>query len=78
ADMMPRNLDRRVETLVPVTHPRHQLWLDHVIALQLADDIVAFDLQPDDTWQRVGPPGQFHPHSQERMYEWVATHHQRR
>ncbi len=77
ADLMPRNLDRRVETLVPVTHPKHQPWLDQVIAFQLADDIVAFDLQPDDTWRRVGPIDAFEPHSQERMFHWVSAKQKR-
>ena len=31
ADLMPRNLDRRVEVLVPVEHPKHQEWLDQVL-----------------------------------------------
>ena len=33
ADWMPRNLDRRVEVLVPVEHPKHQAWLDQVFAI---------------------------------------------
>ncbi len=77
SDLMPRNLDRRVETLVPVLHPKHQMWLDQVLEFQLADDIVAFDLQPDDTWLRVGPTDAFEPHSQERMYHWVAAKQRR-
>ena len=77
ADLMPRNLDRRVETLVPVAHPKHQAWLDQVLEFQLADDIVAFDMQPDNTWLRVGPTEAFVPHSQERMYHWVAAKQRR-
>jgi polyphosphate kinase len=77
ADLMPRNLDRRVETLVPVAHPKHQAWLDQVLEFQLADDIVAFDLQPDNTWLRVGPLDAFEPNSQERMYHWVAAKQKR-
>ena len=77
ADLMPRNLDRRVETLVPVAHPKHQAWLDQVLEFQLADDIVAFDLQPDNTWLRVGPLDAFEPHSQERMYHWVTAKQRR-
>ncbi len=77
ADLMPRNLDRRVETLVPVAHPKHQAWLDQVLEFQLADDIVAFDLQPDDTWLRVGPLDAFEPNSQERMYHWVSAKQKR-
>ncbi len=73
ADLMPRNLDRRVETLVPVTHPKHQPWLDQVLAFQWADDIVAFDLQQDNSWRRTGPLDAFEPHSQERMFHWVSA-----
>ena len=72
ADLMPRNLDRRVELLAPVEHPKHIAWLDQVISFYLASDVVAFDMQPDDTWLRVGPTDSFAPHSQERMYHWVS------
>ncbi|MGI9051761.1 MAG: RNA degradosome polyphosphate kinase, partial [Ilumatobacteraceae bacterium] len=75
ADLMPRNLDRRVEVLVPIEHPRHQDWLDQVFDFQLADDIVRWELQPDDTWQRCGPVAGFEPHAQERMYRWAVERH---
>jgi polyphosphate kinase len=71
ADLMGRNLDRRVEVLTPLTHPRHQAWLDHTLDLDLADGVPAFELQPDDTWKRVGPED-FEPHPQRSMYEWAA------
>ncbi len=71
ADLMGRNLDRRVEVLTPLTHPRHQAWIDHTLELDLAQDVPAFELQPDDTWTRVGPED-FEPHSQRLMYEWAA------
>ena len=72
ADLMPRNLIRRVEVLVPIEHPRHTAWLDQALAFALADDVVAWDLQPDDHWQRVGPIDEFAPHPQSRMYEWTV------
>jgi polyphosphate kinase len=77
ADLMPRNLDRRVELLVPVLHPKHRAWLDQVIDFYLADDVVAFDMQPDNSWLRVGPIDAFVPHSQERMYHWVSERQRR-
>ena len=46
ADIMPRNLDRRVEVLVPIEHPKHRDWLDHVLDFLLADDIVRWELRP--------------------------------
>ena len=79
ADLMPRNLDRRVEVLVPIDHPKHREWLDQVLAFDLADDIVRWDLQPDDTWLRRGSPDLFEPDAQERMYRWaVERQHQSR
>lgn len=72
ADLMPRNLNRRVEVMVPIEHARHTAALDQAIEFQLADDIVRWELQPDDTWRREGPIDAFVPHAQERMYRWMA------
>ena len=72
ADLMPRNLDRRVEVLVPIEHPKHQEWIDAVLDFLLADDIVRWELQPDDTWARRGPVGTFEPNAQSRLYQWVV------
>ena len=71
ADLMPRNLDRRVEVLVPIEHPKHRDWLDAVFEFLLADDIVRWELQPDDAWSRLGPADAFEPNAQERLYRWV-------
>ena len=54
ADLMGRNLDRRVEVLTPLTNPRHQEWLDHTLAVLLDPQAPAFDLQPDGTWSMRG------------------------
>ena len=72
ADLMPRNLDGRVEVLTPIDHPKHQEWLDQVFEFALADDVVRWELQPDDCWVRMGPP-EFEPHPQERLYTWAAA-----
>jgi polyphosphate kinase len=53
ADLMPRNLDRRVEALVPIDDPDLMARLDEVLAVNLADDTLAWTLQPDTTWVRV-------------------------
>jgi len=79
ADLMPRNLDRRVEVLVPIEHPKHREWLDQALAFNLADDIVRWELQPDDTWLRCGPTDVYEPDAQERIYRWtVERQHQSR
>jgi len=72
ADLMPRNLNRRVEVMVPIEHARHTAALDKALGFALADDVVAWELQADDTWLRIGPTDSFQPHSQERMYRWMV------
>ncbi|BCB87531.1 hypothetical protein Psuf_048440 [Phytohabitans suffuscus] len=52
ADLMHRNLDRRVEALVQVTDPIARAELDQVISLSMSDECEAFDLRPDGTWVR--------------------------
>lgn len=51
ADLMPRNLDRRVEALVPVEDPALQAELAEILDLNLADDRLAWTLLPDGRWQ---------------------------
>jgi polyphosphate kinase len=71
ADLMPRNLERRVEVLVPIQHPKHRDWLDQVLAFDLDDAIVRWELGPDDRWTRQGPRDAFAPDAQELMYRWA-------
>jgi polyphosphate kinase len=58
ADLMPRNLDRRVEILFPVLHPQ---WLDiimnEILAVGLQDNVQARRLMQDGTYERVHPLG---------------------
>jgi polyphosphate kinase len=72
ADWMERNLDRRIEVLVPVTHPKHRAWLDTVFEMSLADDSVRWELESDGTWHRRGPEHFADGDAQERFYHWVA------
>jgi polyphosphate kinase len=51
-DLMPRNLDTRVELLVPIEDPTAREEIKETIELCLADDTFAWDLRPDDTWER--------------------------
>ncbi len=53
ADLMPRNLDRRVEVLFPVEAPDLVDRLQGILALALQDDTEAWELQPDGVWTRV-------------------------
>ena len=58
ADLMHRNLDRRVEVMVEVTDPAAREHLRDTLELAYSDDVVAWELQPDDSWTRnPGQPG---------------------
>ena len=53
ADLMPRNLDGRVEALVPVDDTSMQARLREILDVNLADDELAWDLMPDGSWRKV-------------------------
>jgi len=53
ADLMPRNLDGRVETLVPVTDLRLKDRLEEIISVEMADDALAWQGQPDGSWVKI-------------------------
>ena len=71
ADMMERNLKGRVETLVPLTHPKHRMWLDTVLGFLLADDVAHFSLGSDNEWTRAGTDG-FARDAQSDLHAWVT------
>jgi polyphosphate kinase len=53
ADLMPRNLERRVEVTVPVLDPILCARLDEILQAGLEDDVLAWDLGPDGVWTKV-------------------------
>jgi len=53
ADLMPRNLDRRVEAVAPVEDPALRARLDEVFEACLADDVLAWELGPSGRWAKV-------------------------
>ena len=53
SDLMPRNLDRRVEAVVPVTDPKLRERLSQILEIALADDVLAWELCPDGAWHRL-------------------------
>jgi polyphosphate kinase len=61
ADLMPRNLDRRVEAMVPIEDPQLRQRVDEILAVSLADDTLAWQLD-DDRWRRVERHGTVETH----------------
>jgi polyphosphate kinase len=53
ADLMPRNLDRRVEAVTPITQPDLKARLANILEVNLADDTLAWSLGPDGAWTKV-------------------------
>ncbi|MGW4463248.1 RNA degradosome polyphosphate kinase [Micromonospora sp. NPDC004704] len=73
ADLMHRNLDRRVEALVQVTDPVARAELDQVLTTAMSDDVASFELHPDGTWsRRIGEPDRPLVDFQDAMLRRVA------
>jgi polyphosphate kinase len=53
ADLMPRNLDHRIEIVVPVEDTRAQHELARTFEAIMGDTGFAWTLRPDGSWQRV-------------------------
>jgi len=74
ADWRPRNLDRRVEAVVPVEDPEIAQHLKQILDVMLADNRQAWELQPDGHFvQRRPAPGQPEQGSQQVLMN-LALH----
>ncbi|HET8873019.1 MAG TPA: polyphosphate kinase 1 [Gaiellaceae bacterium] len=57
ADLMPRNLDRRMEVLAPIREPALRSRIDEMLDDLLSDDALAWELGADGTWQAPSGSG---------------------
>ncbi|MEP7223430.1 MAG: polyphosphate kinase 1 [Actinomycetota bacterium] len=62
ADLMTRNLDHRIEVLVPVENGRVRQDIHALLESALADDTNAWLLASDGTWTRASAGGKPHTH----------------
>ncbi|HEX3978301.1 MAG TPA: polyphosphate kinase 1 [Solirubrobacteraceae bacterium] len=74
ADLMPRNLDTRVELLVPIERPELQAELQDTLDRCLADDTYCWTMAPDRSWtRRHGDSRSVHNELMERTLAWAAS-----
>jgi polyphosphate kinase len=53
ADLMPRNLDYRIEAVVPVEDQRAQQEVTRALDTMVSSNVHAWELKPDGEWQRI-------------------------
>jgi len=66
ADFMERNLDRRVEVLLPVRDRGHRVRLDSILDVMLDETSIGWSLDGDGVWHRRGGVDAVHPQSELR------------
>jgi polyphosphate kinase len=69
ADLMPRNLDSRVELVTPIEDAALRATLLDVLERSLADNSNAWELGSDGAWARLGPPEGGRRNVQEELRE---------
>lgn len=67
ADVMPRNLDGRVEALVPISDPQLVKRLEETVDLYLDPDVASWSLSPE---------GQWHHHPGEDLHRILLARHE--
>jgi len=77
ADLMERNLDRRVEAVVPVEDAEARSRLAEIVEIMLADDRRSWQLGPDAVWRRTeelnGTPGTIDTHEELKLRALAAA-----
>ena len=74
ADWMPRNLDRRVEAVVPVEDPQLSVQLEWLLELYLDDRSSSWWMHPDGSYRQQQGDGTSAPQAQQELMElWGLT-----
>ena len=69
ADLMPRNLDKRVEIMFPVEDPVLREKVRHILQVQLDDNVKAHILQPSGIYEKIDKRGKVLVNAQETFCE---------
>jgi polyphosphate kinase len=77
ADLMHRNLDRRVEVLVSITNPAHIAEIEQLFDLAFDDGTASWHLEPDGTWIPHTTDAEGHPLLDMQEYLINATSRRR-
>lgn len=72
ADWMTRNLDRRVEAIVPLEDPEISKDLQEILGIMLADNRQAWELQPNGQYVQRHPDGNSPPQSAQKILMEMA------
>ena len=78
ADLMPRNLDHRVEVLMPVESGRTRQELNAILDSVFADNTNAWELSGDGCWQRLSPAKGERAHTHQAVLQRRVTVRARR
>jgi polyphosphate kinase len=70
ADLMPRNLDRRVEAVAPIEEPDLRAQLEGLLERYLTDNRGAWDMQTDGTFIQRHPDGEERNSQLQLMDDW--------
>ncbi len=72
ADLMPRNLDQRVEVVTPVDDPDLAKRLQQILDVMLADNVQAWELAEDGAWSHLQPGDGEKPVATQRVLRELA------
>ena len=75
---MTRNLDRRIEVLVPVQGARQRQELATILDSAFSDNVASWELRPDGTWERRRAADGERPHDHQSSLERRARLRRRR
>ena len=73
ADLMPRNLDRRVEAVVPIEEPELRAQLERLLERYLSDNRGAWDMQPDGSFIQRNPEGEERNSQLQLIDDWKGS-----